>query len=80
MIEGIDGRVYIDGKMIPDFTQNRFYEDFGPYRIPEACYFMMGDNRSNSWDSRYWINKFVAMDDIIGKAEFEYYPEIKILK
>lgn len=80
VIEGIDGKVYIDGKMILDFTQNKFYEDFGPYRIPEGCYFMMGDNRSNSWDSRYWTNKFVETENIIGKAEFEYYPEIKILK
>ena len=41
---------------------------------------MMGDNRGNSWDSRYWTNKFVAFEDIIGRAEFEYYPEIKVLK
>ncbi|MDE6620611.1 MAG: signal peptidase I [Lachnospiraceae bacterium] len=80
VIEGIDGKVYIDGKMIPDYTQNMFHDDFGPYRIPENCYFMMGDNRSNSWDSRYWTNKFVEIEDIIGKAEFAYYPEIKRLK
>ncbi|MDE6220708.1 MAG: signal peptidase I [Lachnospiraceae bacterium] len=80
VIEGVDGKVYIDGKAVPDYTQNKFYEDFGPYRIPENCYFMMGDNRSNSWDSRYWTNKFVEIEDIIGKAEFMYYPEIKILK
>lgn len=80
VIEGLDGRVYIDGKMITDFTQNKFYEDFGPYQIPKDCYFMMGDNRSNSWDSRYWTNKYVEIGDIIGKAELEYYPEVKILK
>lgn len=80
IIAGIDGKVYINGNMITDFTENAFYEDFGPYEIPEDCYFMMGDNRSNSWDSRYWTNKFVNMEDIIGKAEFEYYPEIKLLK
>lgn len=80
VIEGIDGKVYIDGRQISDYTQNPFWEDFGPYEIPENCYFMMGDNRSNSWDSRYWTNKFVDIDDIIGKAEFEYYPEIKLLR
>lgn len=80
VIEGIDGKVYIDGKVISDYTQNTFFDDFGPYVIPEDCYFMMGDNRSNSWDSRYWTNKFVNIEDIIGKAEFEYYPELKLLK
>ncbi|MDE7029737.1 MAG: signal peptidase I [Lachnospiraceae bacterium] len=80
VIEGVDGRVYIDGNVISDYTDNPFYEDFGPYNIPENCYFMMGDNRSNSWDSRYWKNRFVAFEDIIGKAEFAYYPEIKVLR
>lgn len=80
IIEGIDSKIYIDGKEIPDYTGNRFYEDFGPYRIPEGCYFMMGDNRNNSWDSRFWDNKFVNLEDIVGKATFEYYPEMKVLK
>ena len=66
--------------MIPDYTDIKFYEDFGPYQIPEDSYFMMGDNRNSSWDSRFWTNKFVAREDLIGKAEFEYYPEMKLLK
>ncbi|MDE7479250.1 MAG: signal peptidase I [Lachnospiraceae bacterium] len=80
VIEGIDGKVYIDGEVLADFTDNVFYEDFGPYKIPVDSYFMMGDNRSNSWDSRYWTNKFVNIEDIVGKAEFEYYPNVKVLK
>ncbi len=79
-IEGIDGQIYIDGRVIADYTTNRFYEDFGPYEIPDDCYFMMGDNRSNSWDSRYWKNKFVKKSEIIGKVGLEYYPELKLLK
>lgn len=79
-IEGIDGQVYIDGSAIADYTENEFYEDFGPYTIPDGCYFMMGDNRSNSWDSRYWKNKFVERSEIIGKVGLEYYPELKLLK
>lgn len=78
-IEGKDGKIYIDGTEITDYTENEFQEDFGPFYIPNECYFMMGDNRNNSWDSRYWVNKYVNIQDIMGKAEFEYYPEIKVL-
>ena len=77
-IEGRDGAVYIDGVMLEEpYIREVSYEEFGPYEIPEDAYFMMGDNRTNSWDSRYWLNKFLHREAIIGKAEFEYYPEIK---
>lgn len=36
--------------------------------VPEGQYFMLGDNRSESFDSRYWVNKFVKKEDIIGKV------------
>ena len=48
--------------------------DYGPYVVPENCYFMMGDNRNCSNDSRFWVNKFVARDKILGKAVFRYWP------
>lgn len=55
--------------------------DFGPYYVPENCYFMLGDNRNNSKDSRFWNNTFVEFDQIIGKALFRYWPinTIKLL-
>jgi len=45
--------------------------DYGPVTVPERHYFMMGDNRDNSRDSRYW--GFMPADDIKGKALFVYF-------
>ena len=54
--------------------------NFGPYVVPEDSYFMLGDNRNNSEDSRYWENKYVKKDTIIGKVLFRYYPTISSIK
>ena len=50
-----------------------------PYTFPENCYFMLGDNRNDSKDSRSWKNKFVRFDQIVGKAVVRYYPSFKWL-
>ena len=45
--------------------------DLGPIQLPKGAYFVMGDNRDNSNDSRYW--GFVTWDEIIGKPLFVYW-------
>jgi signal peptidase I len=82
-VEVVNGIVYVtttDGEIIQlddSFVTNCVPTgDFGPYEVPEDCYFMMGDNRNSSWDSRYWDNKYVQRDKILGKVKFKYYPSI----
>ena len=76
-IEIIEGKVYIDDSDIPlddSFIKEEARGDFGPITVPEGCYFVMGDNRNDSHDSRFWKNKFIPREDIIGRLYFVYYP------
>ena len=78
-----DGLVYINGADEPladEYVKETPYGDFGPYEVPEGHYFMLGDNRNESLDSRFWINKFVEEDKILGKVYLKYFPGFKLLK
>lgn len=80
-VEIRDGHIYIDGSSEPleDVeTKEYMVGNYGPYTVPEGCYFVMGDNRNDSKDSRYWINPYVSKDKILGKAVFRYWPITKM--
>jgi signal peptidase I, bacterial type len=81
-VEVKDGRVYINGADTPiadEYIKETAYGNYGPYEVPDGSYFMMGDNRNESLDSRFWVNKFVEKDKILGKVYFKYYPKIEKL-
>ena len=79
-VEVIDGVVYINDEPIEeDYLKEPMTGSYGPFQVPEESYFMMGDNRNISWDSRFWDNKYVAEDKIKGKVLFEFFRKFKWL-
>lgn len=65
-----DGYLYVNGVRYEEkFLHERMYRDFGPYTVPEGHYFLMGDNRNNSNDSRNGQVGAVPRDMIVGKVE-----------
>ena len=55
-----------------------YMNSFGPYKVPENAYFVMGDNRTISNDARSWTYKDVTSDEIVARAWFKYYPHWEV--
>ncbi|AEB76808.1 signal peptidase I [Clostridium botulinum] len=69
-----DYDVYINNKKIDEPYVVFNGGPMGDFKVPEHCYFFMGDNRADSCDSRAWINPYIDWKDIKGKAKFITYP------
>lgn len=79
----VDGAVYINGAQTPleePYLNEPPLGSYGPYEVPEDSYFVMGDNRNNSLDSRFWENHFVTREEIRAKAGLRYFPGVKIVE
>ena len=65
----LNGQLYDDGYVLPEF---RDVANWGPAVVPEGHYFVMGDRRNNSSDSRHW--GFVPAGYIVGRVAFRWWP------
>ena len=71
----VDGRVYVnDVPLHDDYVPAEFrsHDDWGPQVIQQGYYFVMGDHRNNSSDSRHW--GFVPKKYIVGKVKVRWWP------
>ena len=71
----VDGKVYINDHLLEEpYIKSPWHDNKQKVVIPDGQYFVMGDNRDNSLDSRSQQVGLVPKDLIIGKAMLSYWP------
>lgn len=78
-IEILEGKIYVNGSKTPlveDYLKEEWIVATGPYyfEVPEESYLVLGDNRNDSRDARYWTNTYVQQEKILGKVILVYWP------
>lgn len=70
LIEIRQGVTYVNGTKYdePWLAETPDAKDFGPFEVPSDAYFLMGDNRNNSYDCRYWEEHYVPERNILARG------------
>ena len=73
-----DGNVYVDGQLLEEpYVSERSLGDCNidlPYQVPEGCYFVLGDHRNISQDSRNTSVGCISREQIVGRLLFKVWP------
>jgi signal peptidase I len=80
-VEIKSGHLYINGTAMQElYVNGQPSGDYGPEAVPEGSYFVLGDNRNNSEDSRAF--GFLKRDQVVGRAILIYWPpqRMKVLR
>lgn len=77
-----DGNVYVNNILLEEpYVEKKYLGDIDiefPYQVPESTYFVLGDDREKSVDSRNSVIGTIKQDDIIGKVIFRVWPIKKL--
>ncbi len=80
IVELVGSQVFVNGELLYEpYAEWGSYSQKGPltFLVPEGSLFVLGDNRGNSFDSRFWDDPYVAAEQVVGKASVVYWNAAK---
>lgn len=74
-----DSKVYVNGRALDEpYILEKMDSDYEYVTVPEGTIFVLGDNRNGSRDSRYSDVGFVPLENVVGRANFIFWPLTKV--